>query len=297
MYIDPTLSMSESEYPKSGAVSNLVSPAPQEVSGTHKEKVIKVNERTVSKKEDHSSSQEVLKTHKEMAVEMNKENEAKQESEAKINLSNETTLKKKKTTPQKPKPITIAGTMLSDIDRDVLVQLTDNLPGARLVKRGNASSASVLVSGRSARSVKVICAVARGTNVVQRQWLYDSMEQGKWLPVDSYIDPIAKEGLRIRHNRKKGVFSNLGLIYVEKGTRPPPTEVEEILRCGDGRIMADRTKAEVIIGGEGKQGESVLRLKEAYVIEAAMCGSPLDIKDYKIKYVEDQEQECESEEY
>ena len=207
----------------------------------------------------------------------------------------------KETTPKKAKNPSrlLRGSMLSEIDRDILSQLVMYLPDARLLKRKSASQASAVITGRSARSVKVMCAVARGCPVIKQQWLYDCLEKGEWLPYEEYIDPIAKEGLMNRHMSKHGIFYNSGCFYIQKGTSPSYDELKEIILAADGKVTRHLEEATICIGNEKEDDLKIPCVSVQFVIEGVMNGKPPKVEDYCIndKTVLVEKEHSDSEEY
>ena len=193
-------------------------------------------------------------------------------------------------------PFRVCGSMLSEADRDVLVSLVTSFPNSVLLRRTSREVGDVVVAGRSARSVKVLCAVARGVSVVRKEWLYASLEKGEWARVEDFIDAIAEEGLERRRSQKWGVFKECGLIYVDKYTTPNRDDLEAIIEGGDGKVTRDMSKAAICVIHAGDKKLNGTCVTEKFVIEGAIhCQLPPvseDEADTKEGLVE-----AESEEY
>ena len=193
-------------------------------------------------------------------------------------------------------PFRVCGSMLSEADRDVLVSLVTSFPNSVLLRRTSREVGDVVVAGRSARSVKVLCAVARGVSVVRKEWLYASLEKGEWARVEDFIDAIAEEGLERRRSQKWGVFKECGLIYVDKHTTPNRDDLEAIIEGGDGKVTRDMSKAAICVIHAGDKKLNGTCVTEKFVIEGAIhCQLPPvseDEEDAKEGLVE-----AESEEY
>lgn len=366
LYIGATLSLSESDIPKSGEITrnqsvvdqkNTVSKVEEKkeekkeevlLESTMEEEKEEVEEEKIEKKEEKEKEEkEEEKKEKEMEKEKEKEEEEMEEEEVdeekekeKEEEKKEKKIKSKQSkqtkskegnkksehssketknpsqTPTKPKKektshkeITpkktknpsrlLIGSMLSEIDRDILSQLIMYLPDARLLKRKSASQASAVITGRSARSVKVMCAVARGCPVIKQQWLYDCLEKSEWLPYEAYIDPIAKEGLMNRHMSKHGIFYNSGYFYIQKGTSPSYDELKEIILAADGKVTRHLEEATICIGNEKEDELKIPCVSVQFVIEGVMNGKPPKVEDYCIndKTVLVEKDHSDSEEY
>lgn len=348
LYIGATLSLSESDIPKSGEITrnqsvvdqkNTVSKVEEKkeekkeevlLESTMEEEKEEVEEEKVEKKEKKEKEEkEEEEKEKEMEKEKEKEEEKKEKKikskqtkqtkskegnkksehsskETKNPLQTPTKPKKEKTshketTPKKTKNPSrlLIGSMLSEIDRDILSQLVMYLPDARLLKRKSASQASAVITGRSARSVKVMCAVARGCPVIKQQWLYDCLEKSEWVPYEAYIDPIAKEGLMNRHMSKHGIFYNSGYFYIQKGTSPSYDELKEIILAADGKVTRHLEEATICIGNEKEDELKIPCVSVQFVIEGVMNGKPPKVEDYCIndKTVLVEKDHSDSEEY
>lgn len=202
-------------------------------------------------------------------------------------------------TPKRPKckaPLRICASMLTPEDRDLLVSLVTAFPNCSLLRRSSREVGDVVVAGRSARSVKVLCAVARGVCVVKREWLYASLEKGEWADIAKFIDPIAADGLKRRQEKKCGVFKDCGLIYVDKRTVPNRDELEMIIESGDGKVTRDPSNASICVIHPGSKALNNVCVHEDFVIEGAIScqlppieADPSSIKESLV--------EAESEEY
>ena len=202
-------------------------------------------------------------------------------------------------TPKRPKckaPLRICASMLAPEDHDLLESLVMVFPDCVLLRRSSRDVGDVVVAGRSARSVKVLCAVARGVAVVKKEWLYASLEKGEWVGVAPFIDAIAAEGLKRRRERKSGVFKDCGLIYVDKRTVPNRDELELIIESGDGKVTRDPNTASLCVIHPGSNALNSVCVHEDFVIESAIsCNlSPIETTPSSIR---ESLVEAESEEY
>ncbi|KAK8818393.1 hypothetical protein WA556_006213, partial [Blastocystis sp. ATCC 50177/Nand II] len=307
--LQSSLSLSESEIPRSGMVTPAVSV---------KEESSKVAESSIPVKAsvsvESSKNEEVVESSRvEESVESSGVAEAVESSKAEesANPSNtekpvkpsktEKPLKPSKTqktqktqkrstptkqstteedipTPKRPKckaPLRICASMLTPEDRDLLVSLVTAFPNCSLLRRSSREVGDVVVAGRSARSVKVLCAVAQGVCVVKREWLYASLEKGEWADIAKFIDPIAADGLKRRQEKKCGVFKDCGLIYVDKRTVPNRDELEMIIESGDGKVTRDPSNASICVIHPGSKALNNMCVHEDFVIEGAIsCQLP-----------------------
>ena len=99
--------------------------------------------------------------------------------------------------------------------------------------------------------------------MVTKEWLYDSLEKGKWQPTENYLDPLAKNAILKRREEKKGVLSEKGLVYVCKGTRARLEEVEAVVSAAGGKITRHKDMAAICIGGSGENDMSELNLYDS----------------------------------
>ena len=179
----------------------------------------------------------------------------------------------------------LSSTMLSEADRDVLVGLVSSLGDAKFVSRYS-RSVNLLVAGQNVRSVKMMCAVARGIPVVTPAWLYACLEQGKWVDPDSFISSFAEEGLKKRRKMESGILAKQGPFFVAKNTQPPRNELIEIIQCCDGSVTEDLDECEFVIGKvEGRE-----YVKETFVLDGVMKGELPRISEYIVKEEEESDE-------
>lgn len=81
-----------------------------------------------------------------------------------------------------------------------------------------------------------------------KQWLYDSLEGEKWKETKDYIDPLAKEGIRRRREKGKGLLSECGPVYVCKGTKASREEIESVIRAAGGNVTRRKEGSWLSIG-------------------------------------------------
>lgn len=251
----------------------------------------KMSKEATTRKEEEKEKEAPEKKEKVIKKDVVKTTKTK-ESKSKP-TSTSTSKTKSKTTPKttpKPKPkLThiLSSTMLSEADRDVLVSLVSSLGDAKFISRSS-RSITLLVAGQDVRSVKMMCAVARGIPVVTPAWLYACLEQGKWVEPDSFISSFAEEGLRKRREQEKGILAKHGPYFIAKNTQPPRNELIEIVRCCDGQITDDLDECEFVIGKvEGRE-----YVKETFVLDGVMKGELPRISEYIVKEEEESDEFC-----
>ena len=236
------------------------------------------NENTEKKEVEKKEIEKKEKVVKKKLVQNTEKKESKPKSPSKPKTKN----------PSKPKTkLThlISSTMLSEIDRDILFGLISSLGDAKLISHVNRST-TLLVAGQDARSVKMMCAVARGIPVVTPAWLYACMEQGKWVDPDCFISSFAEEGLKKRKEQEKGILANNGPFFIAQNTQPPRKELIEIIQCCDGNITGNVDECEVVIGKiDGRE-----YVKEAFVLDGAMKGELPRISEYIVKDEEESDE-------
>lgn len=217
-----------------------------------------------------------------------KESKSKPTSTSASKTKTTSTSKTKSTPKTKPKPKfthILSSTLLSEADRDVLVSLVSSLGDAKFISRSS-RSITLLVAGQDVRSVKMMCAVARGIPVVTPAWLYACLEQGKWVEPDSFISSFAEEGLKKRREQEKGILAKHGPYFIAKNTQPPRNELIEIVRCCDGQITDDLDECEFVIGKvEGRE-----YVKETFVLDGVMKGELPRISEYIVKEEEESDE-------
>jgi len=89
--------------------------------------------------------------------------------------------------PTVPPSFFIVLSALSVENRTTLSDIASPLGGAQVLHHDFVpDKATHLVSGGNKRTVKLLQALAKGIWVLKSDWIYDSMEAGKWLPEEGY---------------------------------------------------------------------------------------------------------------
>ena len=252
----------------------------------------KEKEKEAPEKKEKVIKKDVVKTTKTKESKSKPTSTSTSKTKSKSNPNSTPKTKPKPTPKPKPKPkpkLThiLSSTMLSEADRDVLVSLVSSLGDAKFISRSS-RSITLLVAGQDVRSVKMMCAVARGIPVVTPAWLYACLEQGKWVEPDSFISSFAEEGLKKRREQEKGILAKHGPYFIAKNTQPPRNELIEIVRCCDGQITDDLDECEFVIGKvEGRE-----YVKETFVLDGVMKGELPRISEYIVKEEEESDEFC-----
>lgn len=121
------------------------------------------------------------------------------------------------------------------------------------------------------RTMNVLKGILHGCWILSKNWLYASVDAGHWVEEDMYelvdFSPavrstrLAREafsspayGLRFQSD----VFSacraggTAGTVYIGKGTNPSKSDLEELIRLGQGRVAHTSRVASIVVGEKVK---------------------------------------------
>lgn len=109
---------------------------------------------------------------------------------------------------------------------------------------GGISDMTCLVTDKVRRTVKFLCAVAKGVPVVTTQWLEKSGKAGSFLPPHAFIvkDPEQEKKFNFSLQESLRTASNQPLlqgyeIHVTKSVKPEPVHMKDIITCSGAKFL------------------------------------------------------------
>ncbi|KAM6038224.1 LOW QUALITY PROTEIN: mediator of DNA damage checkpoint protein 1 [Chlamydotis macqueenii] len=115
---------------------------------------------------------------------------------------------------------------------------------------GSAAECTHLLTDRVRRTLKFLCALARGVPIVTPQWLLQSARRGRALPPGPFLlRDVPRErlfGFRLRHAlrraRRRPLLQGYE-VHVTPGVRPPPEQMRDIVTCSGGTFLPAMPRA------------------------------------------------------
>jgi len=228
----------------------------------------------------------------------------KKSTKERSSSKNEPAPKKQKTT-AKPKSAKKTGvppsffivlSALSVENRTTLSDIASPLGGAQVLHHDFVpDKATHLVSGGNKRTVKLLQALAKGIWVLKSDWIYDSMEAGKWLPEEGYeaVDwfPGAKASRLARAHQKKGLLHQIA-IMVCGGVRVPLHSLERAIELAGGQCTKSYRNTDYCIVAENAiykpwvekfpKERAVPIVKEDWLLDSLKEYKLLPVESYRI---------------
>ncbi|XP_072400084.1 uncharacterized protein MCPH1 [Diabrotica undecimpunctata] len=195
---------------------------------------------------------------------------------------------KKKLKIDKPVQPSIVCTKMHKEDVQVFMQIVKKL-GRFDVEDEVSSKTTHLVAGEPKRTINMLRAITRGCWVLKKEWLFKSLESGKWLPEEDFEETnfsAAVEKNRLQRQAfgptyTMDIFQNCGPIYVAKGSIPRCSDIRELISLCKGKTTTIPRNASVVVG-EYAKNEGGVCVSEAWVLDSISQNKKLPFKKYLI---------------
>ncbi|KAK3777565.1 hypothetical protein RRG08_021685 [Elysia crispata] len=147
-------------------------------------------------------------------------------------------------------------------------------------------SSTHIVCGEPRRTLNLLKAIARGCWILSKEWVFKSLEAGAWLAEESFeMDkelPVVKKSRLARHTAgddfRLDLFSNIGLIFVAGGCKPPRKELVHLIQLCSGRVTGTQSKASLCIGEISDSNKRFI--KPSWILDSIMKLECLPVEDY-----------------
>ncbi|CAG9840235.1 unnamed protein product [Diabrotica balteata] len=195
---------------------------------------------------------------------------------------------KKKLKIDKPVQPSIVCTKMHAQDVQVFMQIVKKL-GRFDVEDEVSSKTTHLVAGEPKRTINMLRAITRGCWVLKKEWLFKSLESGKWLPEEDFEETnfsAAVEKNRLQRQAfgptyTMDIFQNCGPIYVAKGSIPRCSDIRELISLCKGKTTTIPRNASVVVGEYAKNDGGVC-VSEAWILDSISQNKKLPFKKYLI---------------
>ncbi|XP_057672670.1 uncharacterized protein LOC130904119 [Diorhabda carinulata] len=147
-----------------------------------------------------------------------------------------------------------------------------------------------LVAGEPKRTINMLKALAMGCWILKKEWLFSSLESGKWLPEEDFEETDFSPAVQKNRIQRQAfgpsytmdIFRDYGPMYVAKGSIPRCSDLRELIQLCKGRITAVPRCARIIIG-EYVEYDAVICVKETWVLDCISQNKKFPFKKYLIK--------------
>uniref|UniRef100_A0A1B6FEQ9 BRCT domain-containing protein n=1 Tax=Cuerna arida TaxID=1464854 RepID=A0A1B6FEQ9_9HEMI len=198
--------------------------------------------------------------------------------------------KQKKVISQRNIP-TIVCTSLHRSDVEVVTSIVSRL-GKFTVEGSVSEHTTHVVTSGPRRTINLLKGIARGCWVLDVQWVYESLEAGKWLHEERFeliqFSPSVKQA-RVERQAfgpefNLELFRGVGPLYVCRATVPPAADLMELLRLCGGTVVSSARTARIVIGSSSPLSPSGRRpplvVSEKWILDSITKLTQLNPYDY-----------------
>uniref|UniRef100_A0A1B6L2I6 BRCT domain-containing protein n=1 Tax=Graphocephala atropunctata TaxID=36148 RepID=A0A1B6L2I6_9HEMI len=198
--------------------------------------------------------------------------------------------KQKKVISQRNLP-TIVCTSLHRSDVEVVTSIVSRL-GKFSVEGTVSEHTTHVVTSAPRRTINLLKGIARGCWVLNVQWVYESLEAGKWLHEERFeliqFSPSVKQA-RIERQAfgpefSLELFRGVGPLYVCRATVPPAVDLIELLRLCGGSVVSSARAARIVVGNSSLLSPSGQRpplvVSEKWILDTVTKLTQLSPYDY-----------------
>ncbi|KAK4877349.1 hypothetical protein RN001_009855 [Aquatica leii] len=147
-----------------------------------------------------------------------------------------------------------------------------------------------LIVGESKRTINILKAISRGCWILTKQWLFKSIEVGKWVDEEDYelvdFSPAVKQCRTERQAfgdlYSMDIFNDCGSIYITRHSRPTRSDLTELIKLCKGSVVKNKDDAKIIVGDWVGQ-DGVKCVTEKWVLDSITSNRMKSLKKYLIR--------------
>jgi len=163
----------------------------------------------------------------------------------------------------------------------------------KVVKEISANTTHLISGDSQKRTLNKLRAILRGCWILDKSWLFASLENGGWVDEEPYelvdFSPAVKtmrlDREAFEEDFRSALFSDVGSIYVSSEVTPSRPDLQELIRLGGGTVANVARVAQVIVTGEGKpivsKGQDTVCVSERWILDSVQFHAPMPFQDYQ----------------
>lgn len=183
----------------------------------------------------------------------------------------------------------IVCTKLHTEDVQVFKQIVDKL-GRFNVEDEVSSKTTHLVAGEPKRTINMLRAISMGCWILKKEWLFSSLELGKWLPEEDFEETRFSPAVQKSRLQRQAfgpsytmdMFQDCGLIYISRGSIPRCSDLQELVVLCKGSVTRIARSAKIVIG-EYVKYEGIICVTETWLLDSITLNRRLPFTKYIIK--------------
>ncbi|KAL5457097.1 hypothetical protein EMCRGX_G034336 [Ephydatia muelleri] len=188
----------------------------------------------------------------------------------------------------KEKP-TLVMTSVAVQDQETVYAIVEKLENFEIAKTVCESTTHVICGGPR-RTVNVLAGTAKGCWILSLEWVWKSLESGRWLEEEPYemADEFPAARLfRLERQQQSGplyrptFFSSVGSIFISSNSSPSSQDLELLVSLGGGKISASQRKADVCVGCKA-WSDDVKSISERWILDSISEHHLLRMEDYSL---------------
>ncbi|XP_018330531.1 microcephalin isoform X2 [Agrilus planipennis] len=188
----------------------------------------------------------------------------------------------------KNKKSSIVCTRLHSPDVQTFMQIVKKL-GTFYTEDEVSEKTTHLVAGEPRRTINILRALARGCWILKIEWLYKSLEVGRWVEEEDYELTEFSPAVQCRQQRQAfgslysmDIFQNIGPIFVSNASVPRRSDLEELIVLCKGTITKTMSSASVIVAEITNMKQKVC-VSEKWILDSVMYNTKKPFKNYLLK--------------
>eukprot|EP00002_Diphylleia_rotans_P030473 TRINITY_DN6265_c0_g1_i1.p1 TRINITY_DN6265_c0_g1~~TRINITY_DN6265_c0_g1_i1.p1 ORF type:complete len:560 (+),score=144.89 TRINITY_DN6265_c0_g1_i1:135-1814(+) len=201
-----------------------------------------------------------------------------------ITVENARKTAKQKTKPTNAKEPRIALSGLVPSDRALAYDVVGNL-GGKVVDVVDDATTHVVAASK--RTVKMLAGIARGIWIVTPEWLFKSLDEGKWADESEFESNVVPGAKKARTNKALGMgllFSSKTILVIGE-TTPPREEFEELIIAAGGEITQYVTNISFCVAAAKSDVPTSVKgvpvVLDSFVLDSLSQGRLLECDSYK----------------
>ncbi|GLV42602.1 Microcephalin [Carabus blaptoides fortunei] len=183
----------------------------------------------------------------------------------------------------------IVCTRLHKGDVQVFQQIVKKL-GGFVIEDEVTERTTHLVAGAASRTINMLRAIARGCWIIRQEWLFKSLEAGRWLEEEEFeLIEFSPAVQKCRLQRKSfgplyslDIFKECGPIHVCKSSNPRCSDLEELLSLCGGNVVKTPRLAKIIVGDYFRY-DNTFCVNEKWILDCITHNRKKSVKGYLLE--------------
>ncbi|KAF5278269.1 hypothetical protein FQR65_LT15711 [Abscondita terminalis] len=147
-----------------------------------------------------------------------------------------------------------------------------------------------LVVGECKRTVNLLKAISRGCWILRKDWLFKSIDDGKWAQEEDYELTDFSPAVKVCRTERQAfgnlysmdIFNDCDPIYVSVNSNPKRVDLIELIKLCKGRVVTKRNDAKIVVA-EYVDADDVKCVNEKWILDSITFNKKKSLKKYLIR--------------